>query len=224
MKTVSIAALILVLLGLAATIGLFAFEEGLKHAGCNLDVAALGVLVVCLVACIMGFVSLREPAGKVAAILGALLVGFFAYQFLRTDVSPQVSKAPPLRAPARVQPVALEEMTPVSRDESPRNQAPPRRQVVVVMPKSPPGEARFEGFNDLRVISTGPVGGPVDNQNYQLYVGGYVGPFIGPGGCQWSGRHAWPGSRVGGAFYLRYGTPPQDDSGENVTVYGAGGE
>ncbi len=218
MKTVSIAAMIMVLLGLAATIALFAFEEGLNHAGCNLDAAALGVLAACIVACIMGFVSFRDPAGKVAAILGVAMVAFFAYQFLRTSGPSQSSPAPmPPRAAARLENASLKEVV-----SAPRQQAPIHREVVVVTPPSPVGNSRFEGFRDLRVISTGPASGPIDNQNYQLYVGGYVGPFIGPGGYQWAGRHRWPGPHAGSELYLRYATPPHDEPGNDITIYGSG--
>lgn len=222
MKTVSIFAMVLILLGLIATIGLFAFQEGLQRAGCDMEAAALGVLAACLVACVMGFVSFREPAGKIAAILGALLVAFFVFQFLHVvpDQSMSAQSVPPTAA--RLLPASLEEMAPVPREESPREQAPPRSQVVAVTPPPPAGSAHFEGFRDLRVISTGPVDGPVDNtQNYQFYVGGYAGPFIGPGGYQWAGRHRWPGRYAGQAVYLRYATPPQD--AQPILIYGTGG-
>ncbi|MCE5278187.1 MAG: hypothetical protein ABFD92_04430 [Planctomycetaceae bacterium] len=222
MKTVSIFAMVLILLGLITTIGLFAFRDGLQHAGCDMEAAALGVLAVCLVACVMGFVSFREPSGKIAAILGALLVAFFVFQFLYVapDQSRSAQSVPP--PAARLLPASLEEMTPLPREQSPREQSLPRREVVAVAPEPTPGNARFEGFRDLRVISTGPVDGPVDNtQNYQFYVGGYAGPFIGPGGYQWAGRVAWPGPRAGQAVYLRYATPPQD--AQPILIYGTGG-
>ena len=85
-NAVGIAGVVLVLLGLAATVCVFAFQDQIRKLDwIDREAAALGSMAICLVGCVLGWVTFRNPAGRVAAILGTLLVAFYVFQLLRTD-------------------------------------------------------------------------------------------------------------------------------------------
>lgn len=95
-QALAVVALVVVLLGLLATISLFAFEDGIRKIDwINMEAAALGSGLICLVGCVLGWASFKAGAGKAAAILGSLLVIFFVYQFMRTE-APSQSGGPAL--------------------------------------------------------------------------------------------------------------------------------
>ncbi|HUT59306.1 MAG TPA: hypothetical protein VNA25_15765 [Phycisphaerae bacterium] len=98
----AVSGLVLVLLGLLATISLFVFEPGIRKLDwIDLEAAAVGSAVICLVGCALGWASFKTGTGKAAAILGSLLVLFFAYQFLRSDARSQPSPASLPNPPAQ---------------------------------------------------------------------------------------------------------------------------
>ena len=85
-QAIGIISLVVVLLGLAATVCLFAFEKGIKERGwINIEAAAWGSCLFCLAGCAMGWVSFRTLAGRLAAVLGTLVLLFYAYQLLRGE-------------------------------------------------------------------------------------------------------------------------------------------
>jgi uncharacterized membrane protein YfcA len=87
-RAVAIAGLVMALLGLIATICLFAFERGIRDVQwINLNAAGLGTAVICLVGCILGWASVKSAPGKAATVMGTILVLFFAYQLFRSEVS-----------------------------------------------------------------------------------------------------------------------------------------
>ena len=87
-KIVSIAGFILVLIGLVATVCVFAFEDGIRRLGwIDLEVAALGSMVLCVVGAIFGWLSVRTLLGKIAGILGTMLVIFY-FVILMMDSEP----------------------------------------------------------------------------------------------------------------------------------------
>ena len=95
-QAIGVSALVLVLLGLVATVCLFAFEEGIRRLEwIDLEMAALGTAIICVVGCALGWVSVKIGAGRAAAILGSLLVLFFAYQLMRTDTPSQPADPDP---------------------------------------------------------------------------------------------------------------------------------
>jgi len=85
-QAIAISGLVLVVLGIVATVCLFAFEDGIRRLDwVNIEAAALGTGVICLVGGILGWLSVKTSTGKVAAILGSLLVLFFALQLMNTQ-------------------------------------------------------------------------------------------------------------------------------------------
>ena len=75
-KSVAITALVLAVIGLLATVAVFAFQTAINKLGSG-EAAAFGSLAVCLVGCVLGWINFKSPEGKVAAILGTLLVVFY---------------------------------------------------------------------------------------------------------------------------------------------------
>ncbi|MCD4824030.1 MAG: hypothetical protein K8S55_05445 [Phycisphaerae bacterium] len=70
--------LVLVLLGLIATICLVAFATSARQ-WVDIDVAVLGACFIGLVGCVFGWISFKTVEGKAAAILGTCLLLFFGY-------------------------------------------------------------------------------------------------------------------------------------------------
>jgi hypothetical protein len=101
-RVLAIVGLVLVILGLLATVAVFAFVQTIREWG-DPDNFALGAAVVCLVGCALGWASFKTTEGKAAAIIGSLLVLFFAWQLLRTDSPEPTPSRLPDRAPAEVQ-------------------------------------------------------------------------------------------------------------------------
>ena len=78
--------LVVVLIGLGAMSAVFVFESALRHSHwINQDAAAWAAFIICIVGCILGLLSWKHKEGKVASILGSLLVMFFMFQLLRTS-------------------------------------------------------------------------------------------------------------------------------------------
>lgn len=99
-RAIGIAGLVMTLLGLVATICIFAFEARLRKTGwIDLDIAALGSACICVVGCILGMVSHKTSEGKVATVLGCLLILFFVYLFCAEGASPDTYKLEPALKP-----------------------------------------------------------------------------------------------------------------------------
>jgi len=82
----SISALVLVLLGLVATVCVFAFASGIREVDwLDREAAATGVMAICLVGSVLGWIAVKTSAGRVAAVLGTLLMVFYAFQLMRSD-------------------------------------------------------------------------------------------------------------------------------------------
>ena len=96
-RVVSVSSLILVLVGLVATVCLFAFQYSLRKAGCNMEAAAGGTMILCLVGCILGWICFKSAEGKVSAILGTIMVLFFLAVLLYTSGE---SRQPMPKSPA----------------------------------------------------------------------------------------------------------------------------
>ncbi len=92
--------LVLVLLGLIATICVFAFERTIRDWG-DPEVLALGTAIICLAGCVLGWASFKTAEGKAAAVIGSVLVLFFAWQYVRSERPSEA--ALPIRAPDPVQ-------------------------------------------------------------------------------------------------------------------------
>lgn len=83
-KFVGASGLVLVLLGLITIVCVFALQDGIQNLDwIDAEAAALGSMVICVVGCILGWVSFRTSTGKVAAVLGTLLLAFYVVQLLR---------------------------------------------------------------------------------------------------------------------------------------------
>ena len=97
-KFVGASGLVLVLLGLIAIVCVFALQ-GVDWI--DAEAAALGAMVLCVVGCVLGWVSFRTSTGKVAAVLGTLLLAFYVVQVL------PVSPPPPDHLPTVASPDPL---------------------------------------------------------------------------------------------------------------------
>jgi len=77
-KYVSVAGFILVLIGLLSTVCIFAFEDGIRELGwIDLELAALGSMILCTLGAIFGWLSVQTTLGKIAGGLGTALVIFY---------------------------------------------------------------------------------------------------------------------------------------------------
>lgn len=98
-KAMGMTSLMLAILGLLATVCLFAMEPML-HKYLNTEAAALGVGAISLLACVLGWLSFKTGSGKTAAIIGTLLVLFFFVELFWTSDGPARPAPPPAPASA----------------------------------------------------------------------------------------------------------------------------
>jgi Na+/proline symporter len=77
-KLVAVSGFVLVLISLITTVGILAFEESLHELKwMDVEGAALGSVLLCLVGTLLGWISFKNSTGKVAGIIGSLILGFY---------------------------------------------------------------------------------------------------------------------------------------------------
>ena len=85
-NVIGITGMVLVLLGLIATACIYAFLPGIdKLDWLDAEAAAGGSMVICLLGCVLGWIAFKTSAGRVAAIVGTLLIAFYVFQLLRSS-------------------------------------------------------------------------------------------------------------------------------------------
>jgi len=84
-KAISITAIVLTVLALVATICVFAFHRPLENLDVEMEALALGTVAFAVLGLVCGLLSLKTVMGKVAAVLGLLLVLLFAWVLFETD-------------------------------------------------------------------------------------------------------------------------------------------
>ncbi len=76
----------LVTLGGVATFVLFVLHRGIERLDIlDSEFAAMATMVVVLVGTVLGFISWKSGGGKLAGILGLLILGFYVYVLLASD-------------------------------------------------------------------------------------------------------------------------------------------
>ena len=99
-KVVAVSGLVLVLLGLIAIACVSALQDGIQKLDwIDAEAAALGSMVICAVGCLLGWVSFRTSTGKVAAVLGTLLLALFVFQLFRRSEPPPFDLPPAVTSP-----------------------------------------------------------------------------------------------------------------------------
>ncbi len=97
---VAVAGFALVLLGLIATVCVFAFQDGIQELEwIDAEAAALGSMVICLAGTILGWICFRNSTGVIAGVLGSLLLAFYVFQLFRVSDTLE----PDYRYPAKLQ-------------------------------------------------------------------------------------------------------------------------
>ncbi len=117
-KLISVSAFVLVLLGLIATLCVFAFQDGIREIKwIDAEAAALGSMIICLVGAVLGWVSCKTSTGKVAGILGTLIVAFYLIVWMNGS-QPSASDPPKMGtdAPRRLEVAPTSGINKVSED------------------------------------------------------------------------------------------------------------
>jgi len=89
-RLVGASGFVLVLLGLIAMVCVFVFQDGIQTLNwIDAEAAARGSMILCFVGAVLGWVSFKTSTGKVAGILGSLIVAFYVMLLMQgTEPSP----------------------------------------------------------------------------------------------------------------------------------------
>lgn len=92
-NVLSLTAFVIVIFAIVATLAMIAFSEAIINVDwMNLESAAWACFGLSILGCILGWCSFKRPLGKIAAILGTLMVAGYLFQLLndtsRRDEAP----------------------------------------------------------------------------------------------------------------------------------------
>jgi|GEM_PF-6103506 len=125
-KLFGVLGLVMVLFALLATVTMFAFIDGIQKADwIDAEAAVLGAAIICLVGAVLGWVSFRTSAGKLAGILGTMLIALYVFQLFRRSqpcpASPYPSESQSLTRGTQERSVQFERTDPKALDPSVRD-------------------------------------------------------------------------------------------------------